>query len=763
MQALINKYSSPSMTSSSVLSNKIKHLQRKQENDHLFLPGDNRKQSLMNKYSSPLRSTSLEIPKITKHDFQNRQQDSDYYSPGDTKRRQGLMNKYSPPLRSTSLEIPKTTKHEFQNRKQEHANHSSPGDTKRIGLQALMNKYSSPSPSPSLSTSPSSWSSPLWSTSVEFSVNTRHEFRNRTQESYQRPSIDTKRIQELIHNTSPWWMTPLDSLENPKQVFPEINKVIWANDVGTLREILKYAPLENLTKPSIEGCIHLHEAAYYGFLDCLKELVKAFPDLINKRTMHLQTPLLLAANCKHTNCVECLLQAGADPNLADKLGETPLYLACLRNCEDMVELLLRAGANVGRATLNGLTPLHEAAQHRNLKMCRLLVKAKASVSARSRYGIEPVFAAAQGGCPEVLNFLIRHGANIDAHACDGATPLYEAARNGHEEVVELLLSKGANADEPNDAGLTPLHIAAKNGHARVVSLLITHTNLTSINRNGISPLHLAAESDREDVLEILIAAELDVNSMLSPDRSTLYEDRRSTALFFAVRQDNWDAAYMLLEAGADPNLDVFNPLLLALSRGDRDMVTLLLQYGANVNATVPTHPTTFPGALLFCINNISMLKVLLDNGCDATSCFHCIYGDHPHPEVTRKRTTGYSLHLHGPEAPHTSAAQFCETLADPFYSPWAGPIIDLLLDYVGKVKLCSRLTELLDSNKDWAHIKEKTKPLFSLMHLSRLRIHQLIGRQRMRQMTTLPLPARLIKYLLYDNTESEDFINYGFD
>lgn len=41
------------------------------------------------------------------------------------------------------------------------------------------------------------------------------------------------------------------------------------------------------------------------------------------------------------------------------------------------------------------------------------------------------------------------------------------------------------------------------------------------------------------------------------------------------------------------------------------------------------------------------------------------------------------------------------------YSRWAGPIIDVLLDYVGDVKLCSRLMEHLDSYPDWAEIKEK--------------------------------------------------------
>ncbi|KAG8514311.1 Ankyrin repeat and SOCS box protein 2 [Galemys pyrenaicus] len=51
--------------------------------------------------------------------------------------------------------------------------------------------------------------------------------------------------------------------------------------------------------------------------------------------------------------------------------------------------------------------------------------------------------------------------------------------------------------------------------------------------------------------------------------------------------------------------------------------------------------------------------------------------------------------------------QFCEILSAPEVSRWAGPIIDVLLDYVGNVQLCARLKEHIDSFEDWAVIKEK--------------------------------------------------------
>lgn len=173
---------------------------------------------------------------------------------------------------------------------------------------------------------------------------------------------------------------------------------------------------------------------------------------------------------------------------------------------------------------------------------------------------------------------------------------------------------------------------------RIISQLILITSVRELQRSGISPVHLSAESSEDGALELLIYAGFDVNFLLSPERSCMYEDRRRSPLYFAVYNRNLKAASMLLDAGADPNLDPFNVLLLAVRQGDVHMATLLLEHGANVNASLPTHPSRFPAAVMLSVRNITMMKCLMDHGCDAGACFRCEYGAEEHPLNTRSGT-----------------------------------------------------------------------------------------------------------------------------
>lgn len=178
-------------------------------------------------------------------------------------------------------------------------------------------------------------------------------------------------------------------------------------------------------------------------------------------------------------------------------------------------------------------------------------------------------------------------------------------------------------------------------------MLIPVTSSVRVRYSGISPLHIAAERNRDECLKLLIESGYDINSELSEECSRMYEDRRSTALYFSVYNGNLEATEMLLEAGADPNLDLFNPLLIAARLGWMDIAALLLRHGANVNAQICTQPTSFPSAILLTMECLPMLKLLLDNGCDARPCFDCPYGQKPHPAVTPSRRPTEDMQVSG--------------------------------------------------------------------------------------------------------------------
>lgn len=164
-----------------------------------------------------------------------------------------------------------------------------------------------------------------------------------------------------------------------------------------------------------------------------------------------------------------------------------------------------------------------------------------------------------------------------------------------------------------------------------MSLLVPVTSRARLRHSCVSPLHLAAEHNRHTVAAVLLKTGADVNATLAHSRSLRYADRRATALYFAVANGSTETAEVLLNAGASLRLDPVSPLLMAVRQGCVSAVSLLLERGADPNAKISSDATSFPTGVLLCMNNLPLLKRLLDNGCDALSCFTCTHGRAAHP------------------------------------------------------------------------------------------------------------------------------------
>lgn len=75
-----------------------------------------------------------------------------------------------------------------------------------------------------------------------------------------------------------------------------------------------------------------------GSIDGLRRLLAAKAPT-DARLYNGLTPLMLAVLYDHTECVELLLDAGAEPNVADESGTTALHLAAVGGNEKMARQL----------------------------------------------------------------------------------------------------------------------------------------------------------------------------------------------------------------------------------------------------------------------------------------------------------------------------------------------------------------------------------------------------------------------------------------
>lgn len=106
------------------------------------------------------------------------------------------------------------------------------------------------------------------------------------------------------------------------------------------------------------GRTALIAASQNGHADCVSALVRAKGVDLDARGVDGGTALQDAFH-DDPRCLELLLEAGANPNVADNRGFTPLHYAS-GGFPDCVRILLHAGANPHAPATTGALPFHVA-------------------------------------------------------------------------------------------------------------------------------------------------------------------------------------------------------------------------------------------------------------------------------------------------------------------------------------------------------------------------------------------------------------------
>jgi ankyrin repeat protein len=218
---------------------------------------------------------------------------------------------------------------------------------------------------------------------------------------------------------------------------------------------------------------------------------------------------------------------------------------------------------------DGTTPLHWAVRAGDMATVKRLLRDGADVNATNRYGVTPLSLAAQNGDAPAIDVLLAAGADAKRTVSNGQTMLMLAARSGNTSAIRALLSHGARVNAKETVlGENALIWAAADNHADAIAALVrggaevnARSNaltfprrdygdgksgrFTVLPRGGWTPLMYAARQDARDALRALSAAHADLNAV-DPDGTT--------ALTLAIINAHYDAASLLLELGADPNV-----------------------------------------------------------------------------------------------------------------------------------------------------------------------------------------------------------------
>ena len=341
----------------------------------------------------------------------------------------------------------------------------------------------------------------------------------------------------------------------------------------------------------------LHDAIAEGDVKGVKRILQS-ADLLNRSIGVHGTPLCIASRHNQLHIAKFLIQSGAEVNGTvsyESGGKTPLLVAIRNIHVDMAKLLIDSGADVN--------------------LCDLMVDET------------PLMQATGMGLANVVGWLLGSGGDPNKTAADGLSAVHLAARAGNTEVMRLLLDAGAKAYlcTKEGIGYQALHIAAMKGHRHIVHQLLQPKAhpvslswwdrvkskvfssaasesqaplhpLVDINavtlRGGETPLHLAVRFDmlgsHVGLVRDLVDAGININKKNADDESALY---------MACSNGKKDVVTILLKAGADVNIGKrlvghkirsksmyqFTPLHVAVVANDLDLVKQLMDYGADLN------------------------------------------------------------------------------------------------------------------------------------------------------------------------------------
>lgn len=349
-----------------------------------------------------------------------------------------------------------------------------------------------------------------------------------------------KRAVDLVRRYHPRFADATDAEIRATKLTRDDARLIMAQEHGYLSwDAFAQAVAALAEGRTSEPFLEAFEAIQADDLDRLETLLQQHPELPNARGTNSNTLLNLAGALGKVEAVRRLLARGADPSIGNNKGWTPLHQAGYRGPQDgvslqLLPLLLAAGARVDVfAHGDGGSPLVQALFWGHRENAEILAER----------GVVPNnlrVAAGLGRLDLVRSHFTRDGrlkasagAHREFHRPHSGFPawvpsddqqeildeaLVWAAKSGRTEPMAFLIEQGANPNGDPYRG-TPLIWAAANNRMAAAKWLLEHgadvdhqgTFGGLTHGQGTTALHLAAQNGHMEMVQLLVEQGADPN------------------------------------------------------------------------------------------------------------------------------------------------------------------------------------------------------------------------------------------------------------
>ncbi|KAM4558174.1 ankyrin repeat and SOCS box protein 9-like [Odontesthes bonariensis] len=198
----------------------------------------------------------------------------------------------------------------------------------------------------------------------------------------------------------------------------EVHDAAFNGRVLALQRLIAQGACVNLN--TLDQVSPLHGACMQGHTTCAKLLLENGAN-VNSSTLDGQTALSEACARGNVTCASLLLQHGATP-LGASRSNSPIHCAAAEGHPECIEALVQYGADVDQHIDELGSPLHAACSNQRLNTARKLLQLGASVNT-SASGDSPLHIASRLSSPELLSVLLENGADRLLANSEGKRPL----------------------------------------------------------------------------------------------------------------------------------------------------------------------------------------------------------------------------------------------------------------------------------------------------------------------------------------------------